>query len=500
MILGIVLSSISILISLASLFYYLFNSKNHKSKIQVGEEDVLMYDQGTSKKIFLVVYALSNIGMITLLVLSILNKFKVFDFLMYFILLLLLLLFSIKYLLSEAFEYFVVQNDRILVKKLFRKLKVVLFDDIKQTSINQQAHVVITGHNNQIITAFSYQGHHAKEGIELMHNNGIKFNPDLLKYLKISSMEETKSDDNSEVSAENPSQNVDTENSVKEDEKYTPEQKEAFELIGKQFRENKNINFRNDIIKAIVIQVLVAGAIILFTLLLNNLLLLILLLVNVYLGYSKSKELKEKYQIEGKSDFDLGLKYAYLNKNVIGYHDGKNRMLKSSSMMIIILLIFFTGFLGYLLFSLKEFTYDEEKFVKVTGNLNSIDVKNQITLKVDEAEGKYKDITFSLPNSLYSYIDTTALANEVTAQKVEIIIDKNLASDAKSGVAYYLKIADKEYLNLDIINKYYANYKSRQSVSFYVSLGVTIAAVGFTIGMYYYNKSQIKTETIKITK
>ncbi len=496
MVLGIVLSSISILVSLVSLFYYFFNNKNHKSKIQVDENDVLMYDLGTSKKIFLVVYALSNVGMITLLVLSILNKFQVFDFLMYYILLTLLLLFAIKYLLSEAFEYFVVQNDRILVKKLFRKLKVVLFDDIKQTNINQQAHVVITGHNNQIITSFSYQGHHAKEGIELMHNNGIKFNPDLLKYLKISSVEENKPD-NSEVSADTTLQNVETENN-KEDEKYTPEQKEAFELIGKQFRENKNINFRNDIIKAIVIQVLVAGAIVLFTLLLGNLLLLILLLVNVYLAYSKSKELKEKYQIEGKSDFDLGLKYAYLNKNVIGYHDGKNRMLKSSSIMIIILLVFFTGFLGYSLFSLKGFTYD--KTIPVNGTLNSIDVKNQITFKIDDQEEKYKDVTFSLPNSLYSYIDTAGLENEATSQTVEIKIDQNFVEGTQSAAVYYLKIGDKEYLNLDTINKYYDNYKNRQMVSFYVSLGVTIVAIGFTVGMYYYNKSQIKTETIKITK
>ena len=90
------------------------------------------------------------------------------------------------------------------------------------------------------------------------------------------------------------------------------------------------------------------------------------------MAYKKVVYLKKKYQIDGFDDFKLGLKYAHLNNKVIGYHEIKNKSLKSTIVMAGIVLAIICGFSGMTLFTSKPISYDG--MTTIEGNIKTITI------------------------------------------------------------------------------------------------------------------------------
>lgn len=504
MILQIVFSSVGLFLSLSVAVYFLINLKRIVNKVKVEENEILVSPLSQSKTIFYVVYILANLGLIALLVLSILSLFSDLNFFMYFILIGILVFFSSRYLLNSFLSYLIVKEDKIIRNTIFIKNQTVNISDIKNSSLTQQGKLLLLDQNNKCIASCFYNDVGVKDLVECLMQKEITFSRDLVKFLKIEDKtpvtEENSDSENASSESDSSSESEKTPE-TKSNDKYSESQIQAFELVGKDFRDNVKTNMRNDIIKEVIIQVVVAALIALFVILLNNYLLLILLLVNVYLAYSKYREMKTKYNIANETDFNLGLKYAYLNKNVIGYHENKNRMFKTSAIMISVLLVFFTAFSGYTMTRKNEISY--EKMTTVSGTLSKITEDKIITIQVEDNEEKYKEYTFVVANSLNKYIDIDALKNEKLGQNVELKYDPSVTT-TKNVTMYYLRIFDgvddQEYINQDTFTKYFKDYQKRQMVTFYVSLGITLVVIAFSVGYYYYNKTQAKKETIDLSK
>ncbi len=508
MILQIVFSSVGLFLSLSVAVYFLINLNRIVSKVKVEENEILVSPLSQSKTIFYVVYALSNLGLIALLVLSILSLLTDLNFFMYFILIAILVFFSSRYLLNSFLSYLVIKEDKIIRNTIFIKNQIIDISEIKNSSLTQQGKLLLLDQNNKCVASCSYNDIGVKDLVESLMEKEITFSRDLVKFLKIedkNQVVEEKSEDASSQSNpssdSDPSLNSEKNQETKSNDKYSESQVQAFELVGKDFRDNVKINIRNDIIKEVIIQVVVAALIALFVILLNNYLLLFLLLVNFYLAYSKYREMKTKYNISNETDFNLGLKYAYLNKNVIGYHENKNRMFKTSAIMISVLLVFFTAFSGYTMTRKNEISY--EKMTSVSGTLSKITEDKILTIQVEDNEEKYKEYTFVVANSLNKYIDLDSLKNEKLGQNVELKFDPSVTT-TKNVTMYYLRIfdgvEDQEYINQDTFKAYFKDYQKRQMVTFYVSLGITLVVIASSVGYYYYNKVQSKKETIDLSK
>ncbi len=502
MILQIVFSSVGLFLSVFAMIYLLINHNRIVNKVKVDDNDILVSSLSQSKTIFYIVYALSNLGLIALFILSFFSLLTDLNFFMYFVLIAILIFFSSRYLLNSFLSYLIIKDDKIIKNTIFIRNQSINVSEIKNTSLTQQGKLLFLDQNNKCVASCFYNDIGVKKLVECLMEKGITFSSDLIKFLKIddknSFTEEKSEDDSGESNYLSDSKNI-LENEI--NNKYSESQVQSFELIGKDFRDNVKINIRNDIFKEIFIQIVIVALITLFAILLNNYLLLVLLLVNVYLAYSKCREMKTKYNIEDETDFNLGLKYAHLNKNVIGYHENKNRMFKTSAIMISILLIFFTAFSGYTMTRKNEISY--EKMTTVSGILAKITDDKILTIQVNDNEEKYKDFTFVVANSLNKYVDLNSLKNEKIGKNIEIKYDSNITSTTNVTM-FYLKIYDEEksieYINQDTISSYFKDYQKRQMVTFYVSLGITLVIIFSSVGYYYYNKTQRKKETIDLSK
>ena len=495
MVIQIIFCSIGFLLSLITALYVLINRKKTVSKIVPIDKDILIASNKKTLKFSLLINIVSNAGLLLFLILAILKKLGENSYLLYLVLLVLFVILSCKYILDCLFSYTLISED-IKVHKLFKKDAIYSLDDVKSSIMTNQ-YIALVGENKRLILPLLYNHPKTKDVINFFNNKGVEFKKELLDYYKIEHKNEIKED----VVSEEVSHEVENEttNVVEDDqtnEKYSENQIQAFTLIGKQFKEEKKKNLIIDIVSAIIIQLLLLGIILAFVLITKQYLFLIALLINVYLAYKKVINLKKKYQIEGIDDFKLGLKYAHLNNRVIGYHEIKNKSVKSTTIMAGIVLTIICGFSGMTLFTSKPISYDG--MTTIEGNIKTITVDSAVKLTITDNENKYSEYTFIVPNSLNDYIDLNNLVLEEEGSSV--VIKSTISKDSKDVITYYLKIDSIEYVNGQLIDAYYKDYMDSQTKSFILTCSCSLLFVGCLIGYYYYNKTQIKKETIDITK
>ena len=500
MIAQIIISSLALLIGLITIvgFFFYKNKKNNMTKTNDGEILICLTSQ--SYRLFILIFFLSLVGFIVLLVASILKMVSLSNFVMYAVLLFILQFLSTYSLAGHHFSYLIIKDDLIEEHKVFRKVKSISFSDIDNTSVSQSL-ILFISKERKVISSFSFLHVNADKAVNYLYNKGISFNKELLKYLKIEVIEKVDSNESNEkVETKVVDEKTEVVEAKKENEldKYTKEQIEAFRIIGEDFRQNVEKYHKKEVVKFVIFQVVLAIAIVLLALF-NGLLWLLLLLINLYLIYSKYKELKHKYDINTDSDVKLGIKKAHLNKKVIGYHQAKNRSFKSMAVMICILLVIFTGFSGFSTFSAKPLNYDNT--TTITGNLVTckINESNLVEITLEDVESNYKDYKFILPNALDAFVNKDDIVKEEINQEVTIKV--NITDEkATTLTILYLKIGENEHVNQNTLDQYFDKYIDQQKVSFFIMCGVTLLVIGGSFGYYYFNKIQAKKETINISK
>ena len=495
MIIQIIFCSIGFLLSIATILYVLINRKKTVSNIVLKEGEILIASNKKTLRFSLIINIVSNAGLLLFLILAILKKLGENSYLLYLVLLVLFVILSCKYILDCLFSFTLISED-IRVHKLFKKDANYSLDDVKSSIMTNQ-YIALVGENKRLILPLLYNHPMTKDVINFFNNKGVEFKKELLDYYKIEHKNEIKED----IVSEEVSQEVENENTnVVEDnqanEKYSENQIKSFTLIGKQFREEKKKNLIVDIVSAIIIQLLLLGIILAFVLITKQYLFLIALLINVYLAYKKVVNLKKKYQIDGIDDFKLGLKYAHLNNKVIGYHEIKNKSLKSTIVMAGIVLAIICGFSGMTLFTSKPISYDG--MTTIEGNIKTITIDTVVKLTITDNENKYSEYTFIVPNALNDYIDLNNLVSE--EEGTSVVIKSTISKDSKDVITYYLKIDSVEYVNEQLIDAYYKDYIKSQTKSFILTCSCSLLFISGLIGYYFYNKAQIKKETIDITK
>lgn len=484
MILKIVLSSILCALVIALGIYYLVKLNKTNKRITKEEDKIYLIPNEKGKAINISAIAIVFACSIALIVCSVLNVIKTNTFFLCYIVLIFVLYFGVKSFIYQNFTYYVVDNEKIEANYLFRKKEAVFFNQIAYP-VFQNSSLYLLDNEKKTLMSVQFNIHGLNLAIKKMYEHEIKFDVKVLKYFNIELNEEDKEkiEENKEPSQEEIDQN-----------NYLTE---TYTSIGKEFRENKNKNFKNDVIKACAYQIFLILCIILFAILLKNYIIFALLLFNVYLAYSKYKELKSKYDFKEMDDYELGKKFASLNPKVIGYHDNKIRMVKSYGIFIGVLLVIFVGFSGYNAFSKKTVNYDG--LTTISGTITSINLDNSNTLKIkiNDEENKYSKYEFQLPSQLNKYINLDEILTK--NDKNAIIKVGNLDEKNLNGIYYYLEIDSKEYVNLSILDKYMVDYQNGLKRNFYISLGAVGIIIGCGIGYFIYNKKQIKNETIDLS-
>ena len=500
MILKIITCSLLLGINLAFLIYLLINFNKINGRRLDEENSILVTPVPQGKIAYLVMLITTNVGYIALLIYSVLSNVDVLSFVMFVILLVMINGLSINFFIKYLFEYVKLFEGKFYVKKFLKEEKVFEVSSIKKSLINQNRIYLVNEEGHTLFyLVYNYQNVD-KIISHLYLDNDVEFDANLLKYYKINlkkTVEDSVGEENekNEISAEEDQTNKEDQ----ENDKYSPEQVEKFTEIGQTFRNNIKKNKINDIVKHIILQIIVAGFIVFFSFYFKNFLLLIILLLNVFLAYSKIKELKNKYNIEDKNYLDLGIKFAYLDKRVKGYHERKNKMLKSTFLIVGIFVVIYVVFSGYLLFTSKPIDISSSSYTLIEGKLSSATISNNtISIKITDEENKYNDHTFQIPSALFKYYDSQELLSEEIDQT--IVIKSDLTSSSKTTLALYVKIGDKEYVNQDSLTNYFNDYMKKQKNSFIVSIVVGVVVIGGSFGYYYYNKSMIKKEVIDLSK
>lgn len=500
MVFKIIICSILLVLNLASVIYFLLNLKIVNGRRIDEENSIVVTSPGTSKVLYLVMLISSNVGFILVLIFSIISKIDLLSFFMYLILLLLINGMSLNFFIKYYFDYVKLSEGKFYIKSFLKDERIVEETEVKKSSINQNK-IYFGNDNNSTLFYLVYNYQNVDKIIShLYHDLDVDFNENLLNYYKIELKK--KEEPSNEQSAETVSLENETPTSESEkieNDKYTSSQVEKYTEIGARFRENEKKNKIIDIVKHCLLQILIIGFVLFFTFYFNNYFLLIILLVNAYLAYSKIKEMRNKYHFEGKNDFDLGLKYAYLDKRVKGYHQNKNKLMKSTLVMIGIFVGIYIIFTGYLLFTSKPIDLSSSSYSLVEGQITSISGNNKsINIKISDSENKYQEHTFQIPSALFNYYDNEAILNEEVNQN--IVIKSDLTSSNSTTLALYVKIGDKEYVNQESLTSYYNDYMKKQRNSFIISLSIGLVFVGGSLGYYYYNKAMIKKEEIDLSE
>ena len=460
----------------SSLLIVLFKSKSVKH-VKINENEVILYSPTLNVKLFNIVYLVSILGLITLLVLSLLEILASLDFWMYFALLIVLGLMSIKYF-SDAYYSYVKLGKSIIVHPTLFKERTIEYHHIKKSQFQGQSICLLDGQGKNVLS-FVFNTKGAKESVNLLSGKGIKFDKNILDYYSV----KEEHIENNKVNKEDSLEVVQT-NKI-----------EVCEMLGKAFRDNKSKYMKQDIIIAICIQLIILAIVITLTIVNQNIIFLFLLLINVYFGYSKVKSLKKKYNFDSLTDVQIGEKYAYLNKDVIGHHANKNRVVKTPLIMISILVGMILSFYGYSILTSKPISYDSMD--SVSGNLISLKVNTQIEIKITSTNEYHEKYTFYVPNALNNYIKTDELVLEETNQEIEIKTIFN--NNSYNANIYYLKIGDKVYIDENCLNSYYVDYMNSQKVTFVIVLIFGVLVIGGLSGYYIYNNTQKQKETISLS-
>lgn len=496
MVIEIILSSIAIVISILGLIFFFIKKKEIKKDLASGN-GIFVTNDASSLKTHIVIFTLVNIGLIVLLVTSILKVVSTTDFYLYFVMAILLYGITGHYILTTLLTYVCFYDEVIKVKKLFKKIINVKYEKIKM--VGTSPNYIVLSDDNKALLSFTITSNNAKEAVVLLQNKGYKIPRDLLLFYDLITPENNQ-ENQEPIKQEDPVSENKDENEIKENksdnmlEKYTQKQLDAFELIGKEFRENAVENRKKEFIKSIITQIFLIIVIVVFTLLMQNWFLLIFTFFSIYLIINKNKELNVKYNLEGRTNIELGINYAYDNKKVKGYHELKNKSIKSTSIMLLIFFVIFAGITGYMYLSAQPITYED--MITVNGTLTELKEDTSITIKITDGEEKYSDYSFVIPNGLNSYFESETLLQEEVNQFVEmkVIVDET----SKTATVYYVSIGEDVYVNLDTLNSYVEKYKNDMGTIFFVIVGAMVLFIGGVIGLTIYNKKQISTETIDI--
>ena len=490
MVVQIVLIALLLAVGPAFGIYCAVNRRNSVFVHRKDESRVVLGGDGKNRLVYLILTGLYHAGLIVLLVGTCLKWIEGTSVYLCWILLALIAFLSIQYLANDFFSFLEFSDADLVENKPFRKKRRIAYEAIERTSCGQDLNVVLY-QGNALLTYFSARNEKAAEAVEIMRSAGIRFDKEVLQVLKLpSDTEETEAAESEGASL--------PEEEAKGEEKpeWTKAQIEAYTEIGKEFRENARVHRRNDIVKAVLFQLVCLGVVVLLCLLFRSYFMAVLLLVNVYLAYSKVKELRAKYDFQELSDFELGKKYAHLNPKVIGYHRMKNRAFKSTAIMVGILLAVLIGFSAYTLVRAKPLDYNDK--TEIRGTLKSIVEETYVTIRIDDDENQYADCAFLVPNALNGYIQKEQMLRETIDQEVamRVVLD----DDKKNATVYYVRIGETEYVNQETLDAYYRDYLNQQWITLYVTIALEVVLIGGSVGYYLYNRAEEKKETIDLRK
>lgn len=486
MVVQIVLISLLLAVGPAFGIYFACNRKKSVFCRHIDESSVVIGGDGKNRLVYLILTGLYHLGLIVLLIGTCLKWIQGTYVYLCLILLALIAFLSIQYLAGDFFACLEFTDEGIVESKPFRKQRSISYEEIDRTSCGRDLNIVLYK-NNAAIAYFSARSEKAADAVKKMVAFGVRFDRELLQFLNLPVDEPV-------VSENGESSEAEVEVKKEDKQEFTEAQIEAYGQIGREFRENARIHRRNDIVKAVLFQIICIAVIVLLCLMFRSYFMFVLLLVNVYLAYSKVKELRAKYDFRDLNDFELGKKYAHLNPKVVGYHREKNRAFKSTAIMIGILLAALIGFSAFTLIKAEPIGYDGT--TEIQGTLKSIAEETYVTIKIDDSEARYADYSFLVPNALNGYLNKEEMLRETIDQ--EVSIKAILDDDKKSATVYYIKIGETEYVNLETLDAYYRAYLNQQWITLYVTIALEVVLIGGSVAYYFYNRAEEKKETIDL--
>ena len=514
----IVCDAIALLALVLALVCFIRRNKSHVTIKK--ENNILIVSRNPQRKILLLcAYFIATVCIAIDTIVYWFRYIQEFEFFAYFFGLLLIIALSANYLLNYYFDYVVATDKKINDYSIVRKPVTVNISNVVTVKLNK-SRIMLLNKEDQAVASFHIDSYNAGALIERIYKeNNANVLEAILAYYHIDlnerdreahrleiekqkaknpaskeANEAKKTEETKDSKEEKETKDTAKKSKKKNDDRYSENQIEAYTMIGKEFRDNEKKNKRNDIIKNVLFQVVLAAIVVGFILISHNYLMIILFGVNIFVALSKAKEFKIKYSFFDNSDFDLGLKFAYQCPRVKGYHKNKARSTKTSSMLLSIVAIIITAFNGYMTFTSKPLNYNDT--TTVTGEL--VEIKKDhfidLTIKNTSNDNQYSDYVFTIPDSFYEYIEVDALTSEEAGQQVEM----KITSKDKHATVLYLKVGEDLYVGDDTLDKHFTKYITTQKIIFFSLVGATIAILIGSFGYQWYLESGVKKEDIDL--